>query len=102
MRDGGADKYEAHEEVDAKKGEATLENIPFACIVCKESYKAPIVTRCGHYFCEPCALERYRRDPSCAACGSGTNGVFNFAKQLQNILDKKGGRVAVQDRPSDG
>ncbi|OIW30576.1 hypothetical protein CONLIGDRAFT_560621, partial [Coniochaeta ligniaria NRRL 30616] len=67
------------------------EDIPFVCIICNEPYKSPIVTRCGHYFCEPCALKRYRRDPSCAACGSGTQGVFNAAKKLQKLLEKKKG-----------
>ncbi|KAG7291547.1 RNA-splicing factor [Staphylotrichum longicolle] len=73
---------------------AMLENIPFVCIICREPYKSPIVTRCGHYFCEGCALKRYRKDPSCAACGSGTNGVFNAAKRLQKLLDKKRERAA--------
>ncbi|KAB5547066.1 hypothetical protein GE09DRAFT_1129812 [Coniochaeta sp. 2T2.1] len=65
------------------------EDIPFACIICNGPYKSPIVTRCGHYFCEGCALRRYRRDPSCAACGTGTQGVFNVAKKLQKLLEKK-------------
>lgn len=69
------------------------EDIPFACIICKETYKSPIVTRCGHYFCEKCALDRYKKDPNCAACGSGTNGIFNSAKKLARQIDKirKGG-----------
>ncbi|KAK4040700.1 hypothetical protein C8A01DRAFT_45987 [Parachaetomium inaequale] len=87
---GGGGVEEEDEEAEA----AMLENIPFACIICREPYKAPVVTRCGHYFCEGCALKRYRRDPSCAACGSGTNGVFNAAKRLQKLLDKKRERAA--------
>jgi RING finger protein 113A len=84
--------------VDRKKGaeddfdeeeEAMLQNIPFVCIICEEDYKAPVTTRCGHYFCERCALQRYRKDPSCAACGAGTGGVFNSAKRLQKLLEKK-------------
>ena len=69
--------------------DALLEGIPFACIICREKYKDPIVTRCGHYFCEGCALKRYRKDPSCAACGSGTGGVFNVAKGLKKLLERK-------------
>ncbi|EHY57009.1 RNA-splicing factor [Exophiala dermatitidis] len=69
--------------------EALLEKIPFACIICKKPYTNPIVTKCGHYFCEACALKRYRKDPSCAACGSGTNGVFNTAKKLNKLLERK-------------
>lgn len=74
--------------------DALLQSIPFVCIICEESYKAPIITRCGHYFCEPCALKRYRKDPTCAACGAGTNGVFNSAKRLTKLLDKKREREA--------
>ena len=73
-----------------------LEKIPFACIICKEPYKNPIVTKCGHYFCEACALARYRKNPNCAACGSGTNGVFNGAKQLKKLLEKKRERARLR------
>ena len=66
-----------------------LEDIPFACIICKQPYKNPIVTKCGHYFCETCALQRYKKSPSCAACGAGTGGVFNGAKILKKLLDRK-------------
>jgi RING finger protein 113A len=72
-----------------EEDEKLLESIPFACIICKGPYKNPIVTKCGHYFCEACALKRYRKDPSCAACGAGTGGVFNVAKKLNRLLDKK-------------
>lgn len=68
---------------------AMLEKIPFACIICKKPYKSPIVTKCGHYFCEACALKRYRKDPTCANCSAKTFGVFNGARNLQKLLDKK-------------
>jgi RING finger protein 113A len=68
---------------------AMLEKIPFACLICKKPYKTPIITKCGHYFCEACALKRYRKDPTCAACNAKTQGVFNGAKNLQKLLDKK-------------
>jgi RING finger protein 113A len=74
---------------DADPDAALLEKIPFACIICKEPYKHPVVTSCGHYYCEKCALARYRKNPACAACGAGTNGVFNVAKNLQKLLDRK-------------
>ncbi|KAM3513115.1 hypothetical protein MY11210_003227 [Beauveria gryllotalpidicola] len=73
--------------------EAMLEKIPFKCIICEGDYREPVVTRCGHYFCEPCALQRYRKDPTCAACGAGTNGVFNSAKKLKKLLEKKRDRA---------
>ncbi|KAF4924439.1 Pre-mRNA-splicing factor cwc24 [Colletotrichum viniferum] len=82
------------ENDDDDEEDAMLESIPFACIICTETYKAPIITRCGHYFCEPCALKRYRKDPTCAACGAGTNGVFNSASRLKKLLERKRERAA--------
>lgn len=81
---------------DDRDDEAMLESIPFACIICKGPYKSPIITKCGHYFCEACALSRYRKDPSCAACGTGTNGVFNVAKKLNKLLERKRERAKEQ------
>ncbi|KAK7209036.1 hypothetical protein V2G26_016214 [Clonostachys chloroleuca] len=78
-------KFDTNNDDDA----SILENIPFACIICEKSYRDPIVTRCGHYFCESCALTRYRKDPSCAACGAATNGVFNTASRLRKLLQRK-------------
>lgn len=89
-----ADRNKSAADDDNDEEDEVLRNIPFACIICKGSYKSPIVTRCGHYFCESCALKRYRKDPTCAACGAGTNGVFNSAKRLEMLLDKKRERAA--------
>lgn len=74
---------------DEDDEEAMLDNIPFACVICRGPYKSPVTTRCGHYFCEACALKRYRKDPGCAACGAGTNGVFNAATRLNKLLERK-------------
>ncbi|KAI0525797.1 hypothetical protein F5B22DRAFT_587799 [Xylaria bambusicola] len=74
---------------DDDDDEKMLEKIPFVCIICEKPYKSPIVTRCGHYFCEPCALKRYREDPSCKNCGAATGGVFNTATRLERLLKRK-------------
>lgn len=89
-----ADRTKTDVNNDDDEDDTILENIPFACIICKGPYRSPITTRCGHYFCEPCALTRYRKDPTCAACGAGTNGVFNSAKRLQKLLNRKRERAA--------
>ena len=86
---GGKAVKSLAEAEDSEEEDAALEGIPFACIICKKPYTNPIITKCGHYFCEGCALQRYRKNPSCAACGAGTGGVFNGAKNLRKILDKK-------------
>lgn len=78
-------KIEEADEYDEK----LLESIPFACVICRKSYSNPIVTKCNHYFCEACALKRYRKDPSCAICSTSTGGVFNVAKKLNKLLERK-------------
>lgn len=42
--------------------EAVEEELPFACIICRQPFGAPphdaVVTRCGHYFGGSCAIKR--------------------------------------------
>ena len=95
-RKGGQATKTLAEAEDSEEEDKALEGIPFACIICKKPYKEPIVTKCGHYFCEGCALGRYRKNPSCAACGAGTGGVFNGAKGLRKILEKKRERARIR------
>lgn len=83
------DLKNGEDDDDDDDDDALLESIPFACVICKKPYRNPIVTKCGHYFCESCALQRYRKNPSCMVCGAGTSGVFNVAKRLTRLLDKK-------------
>lgn len=40
------------------------------------------IFRCKHYFCEKCALERYKKTARCFVCNTQTSGVFNPAKNL--------------------
>ncbi|KAI1171864.1 hypothetical protein F4777DRAFT_563986 [Nemania sp. FL0916] len=89
------DKKDQADEDD----EELLAKIPFVCIICEGPYKSPIVTRCGHYFCESCALKRYRTDPSCKNCGAATNGVFNTAKRLERILKRRREAAAAAGTP---
>jgi RING finger protein 113A len=68
-----------------------LKEIPFKCIICKEDYKLPVVAKCGHYFCEKCAMSRYMKEKKkgCAQCGADTRGTFGVAKKLKELLAKK-------------
>ncbi|KAK3711231.1 RNA-splicing factor [Vermiconidia calcicola] len=80
--------------------EKLLESIPFACIICKEPYKQPVVvTKCGHYFCERCAMTRYMQEKkrACANCGKDTNGTFSVARKLDALLAKKRKRIEEKD-----
>ncbi|PYH42469.1 U2-type spliceosomal complex subunit CWC24 [Aspergillus saccharolyticus JOP 1030-1] len=96
---GNAGRERGNDAEDEEEEE--LEDIPFACIICQGPYKEPVVTKCGHYFCEPCALKRYRKDPSCAACGAATNGVFNSAKKLKRLLERKAEKQAQRRREAE-
>ncbi|KAK4502864.1 hypothetical protein PRZ48_006290 [Zasmidium cellare] len=94
----GSKSKDAKDDMDEE--EKMLQEIPFACIICKESYKNPVVTKCGHYFCEKCAMGRYMKEKkkTCAACGADTNGSFGMAKKLKDLLDKK--RKRAEERKS--
>jgi len=85
----------AADDSDNDEEAKELEKIPFACIICKEPYKSPVVTKCGHYFCEACALKRHKSKggKQCANCGADTGGTFNVAKNLRKLLDKKRDRI---------
>ena len=82
-------KSARNEEEGGLKDGAELENTPSACMLCGEDYRTPVVTRCGHYFCDECAVKWYRKDPTCATCGTDTKGVFNTASRLPRLLDRK-------------
>jgi len=79
----GDNEYVIDEEGDA---------LPFSCLICRESFVKPVMTRCKHYFCESCALTRFVKDPRCAVCKENTNGIFNVA---QDII-KKADRIAAK------
>ncbi|KAI1313041.1 hypothetical protein EDD11_002746 [Mortierella claussenii] len=67
------------------------DDVPFACLICREEFKHPIVTKCHHYFCESCALKRYRKSPKCAACQAPTGGIFNPVPKdfLKKVAERK-------------
>ncbi|KAK5129124.1 hypothetical protein LTR08_003894 [Meristemomyces frigidus] len=89
---GGGGTGKGAEVVDEATAEAKLlESIPFKCVICKDDYTRPVVTRCGHYFCERCAMTRYMKEKrkGCAQCGADTHGTFNVGKKLKELLEKK-------------
>lgn len=66
-----------------------LENIPFKCVICKNDYKQPVVTTCGHYFCSNCFSKGIKETPNCAVCGVDTQGVVKVATKLKKLLKQK-------------
>ncbi len=62
------------------------DGLPFACYICRERFKNPIITKCGHYFCEGCAMDQFRKTPACAVCSANTEGQFQTADKLVRKL----------------
>ncbi|EPX72466.1 zf-C3HC4 type /GCN5-like N acetyltransferase fusion protein [Schizosaccharomyces octosporus yFS286] len=77
------------------------EEIPFVCLICKKDYKNPIVTICRHHFCESCAVEQYRKSPTCVQCGADTKGLFSIDKQMNLLLKKKNQEKDKNDQPKE-
>lgn len=65
------------------------EMLPFACLLCEKEFTDPIITKCGHYFCMQCAIDRFIKSPKCYACGAATNGIFNKAEKIIAKLKAK-------------
>lgn len=58
------------------------EDIPFKCLICRDSFINPVVTKCKHYFCEKCFLARNKKTTKCFACNTQTMGIFFVAKDI--------------------
>ena len=85
-----ANPFAIREEADAD-----VDGLPFACHICRGDFTAPVVTTCGHYFCERCATARYGAgDPYCAVCGKQTHGIFNVSARLVARLARRAASAA--------
>ncbi|CAI4048141.1 hypothetical protein SUVZ_12G3500 [Saccharomyces uvarum] len=74
---------------DSRKNALDLDKIPFKCVICKENYKSPVVTSCGHYFCGPCFATEMKKGTKCFICGKETHGSAKVAADLQKILGRR-------------
>ncbi|KAI8922816.1 hypothetical protein BC831DRAFT_389508, partial [Entophlyctis helioformis] len=83
--DGGSGVKKSKDEDDVDSDD----DLPFACLICRNPFKNPVVTKCNHYFDEKCAISHYVKTPKCFACGANTAGVFNVAKDLVAKLEAK-------------
>ena len=88
--DDDDDKYKISDSDD--------DDLPFKCIICKNSFTNPVVTKCKHYFCEKCALEEFKKRQRCFACGAPTGGVFNPAKEIIAKLKKSENETKVDNQ----
>jgi len=69
-----------------EKGDNSAKNdgIPYACHICRGPFQNPVVTTCGHYFCESCMQSRIRESglTTCPICQKDTHGVLNHPQKL--------------------
>ncbi|GAX13911.1 RING finger protein 113A [Fistulifera solaris] len=67
---------------------AISDGLPFACFLCREFFKNPVVTVCNHYFCESCIMNHVKEESdACPICSHDTSSVFNHPAKL--IAKKK-------------
>lgn len=70
-------------EKQAKEGEEEeKEKVPRECPICSKPYKSPIVTSCGHFFCESCFLTEFRKSGTCFTCQTKLSGTVKPAAKL--------------------
>eukprot|EP00889_Picochlorum_renovo_P004700 jgi/Picre1/31730/NNA_007081.t1 len=75
---------------DEESDEESDDDLPFACFICREPWEKcqdPVVTKCGHYFCEQCALRRMPRLES-ALCVESLQKGFSTSR-MQSSKGKK-------------
>lgn len=72
-------KYEIKEDDD--------NFLPFKCLICRDSYVNPVMTKCKHYFCEKCALAHYKKSTKCFVCEKQTGGFFDPATVIIEKLN---------------
>lgn len=83
---------------EAVQEEEPEDEVPFACLICRQDFKDPIVTKCGHYFCQNCAIQHHRKSPKCFACGTPTGGTFTIARELVAKLAERKRRMEEQEK----
>ena len=84
---GGGDGNEANDTGGKKAALTTDDGLPYGCHICRNHFTNPVVTSCGHYFCEACIMDRFRTEAAtCPICAKDTHGVFN---QPTKLISKK-------------
>ncbi|CAH2354569.1 pre-mRNA-splicing factor Cwc24p [[Candida] railenensis] len=72
---GGKASQKSISEVEVSGDGSRGSPHPFRCVLCKSDYKSPVITSCGHLFCQKCFLDRVKKKHACFICGKDTLGV---------------------------
>lgn len=86
--DDSDEESENDDAISAKIEEIDEEGLPLKCKICNNYFREPIITKCGHYFCESCALKHYKTDKSCYTCHKPTHGIFNEGVKITQKLSR--------------
>ncbi|CAB9496127.1 RING finger protein 113A [Seminavis robusta] len=79
---GGTGTSKTNDDDDKKTDK---DGLPFACHICRKPFTNPVVTSCGHYFCEACIMDWVRtKSDACPVCNKDTHRVFNQATKLKS------------------
>jgi len=79
-------KEENYEIVNSDEEYEDVDGVPVKCRICQDVMNSPVVTKCEHYFCEKCAIEKYRKDKKCFVCKKPTLGIFNEAEKIKKKI----------------
>lgn len=61
--------------------------LPDSCAACAGPFRPPVVeTRCGHFFCERCALGHAKHSKTCPACPTPVDGQFRVYRPPKRPL----------------
>mmetsp|Transcript_13126 Transcript_13126/g.21148 ORF Transcript_13126/g.21148 Transcript_13126/m.21148 type:complete len:323 (-) Transcript_13126:878-1846(-) len=81
---------------DINNGVETDDGLPFACYLCRKAFEDPVVTPCGHYFCQQCLHPHNQgNNNQCPICQRDTHGVMNQPTKLLAKKRKLLGRSAT-------
>lgn len=74
--------------------------LAFECPICNLEFKSPIVTKCGHHFCEACILKHFQKKTKCFVCGESLGGIFNCALDLEKRILKRKEAIRKKEQES--
>jgi len=94
---GDPDAEDADNPFLIKEDGEDEDGLPFACHLCREPFKTPVQTLCGHYFCEECAVRQFGTSQACAICAKPTHGIFNPATKLLARMKATAAAAAASD-----
>lgn len=61
------------------------DSLPFACLKCRNKWtptRMPVITKCGHLFCENCLLNHFKKSSKCPYCKEQTGKFYNVSKRV--------------------